>query len=303
MKGVNLPKIDVPTFDGKLLHWNTFWEQFDVAVNSKSCLSDAEKLVYLQHALKGGQAKQAIEGLSRSGDQYAEAVLCLKERFNRPRLIYQAHVRMIVSAPSLKEGTGKELRHMHDLVQQHLRALKSLGHEAPGPFITSLHELKLDATTMFEWLHHSQTSLDVPHYDNLLKFINLRAQASKSSASDSNKKPTRQEVSLSRKQPFSKSVASFAANADIPMNCVICKKDKHPLYACTKYKALNHAEKLSTVKSNGLCINCMRPGHYIKECNSANIAKDHTIPFYTYIPRVIHPLRTLVIHLFLTILQ
>ena len=25
-KGVRLPKIDVPTFDGNLLHWNTFWK-------------------------------------------------------------------------------------------------------------------------------------------------------------------------------------------------------------------------------------------------------------------------------------
>ena len=62
-KGVKLPKIDVPTFDGNLLHWNTFWEQFDVAVHSKTGLSDAEKLVYLQHALKGGTAKHAIEDL------------------------------------------------------------------------------------------------------------------------------------------------------------------------------------------------------------------------------------------------
>jgi len=125
-KGVKLPKIDVPTFDGNLLNWNTFWEQFEVSVHSKTGLSDAEKLVYLQHALKGGAAKQAIEGLSRSGDHYAEAIECLKDRYNRPRLIHQAHVRMIVDAPALKDGSGKELRRLHDVVQQHLRALKSL---------------------------------------------------------------------------------------------------------------------------------------------------------------------------------
>ena len=63
-KGVKLPKIDIPTLDGNLLHWTTFWEQFNVAVHSKSGTTNAEKLVYLQHALKGGSAKQAIEGLS-----------------------------------------------------------------------------------------------------------------------------------------------------------------------------------------------------------------------------------------------
>ena len=102
-KGVKLPKIDVPTFDENLLHWTTFWEQFDIAVHSKSGLTDTEKLVYLQHVLKGGSAKQAIEGLSRSGDYYAEAIECLKDRYSRPHLIHQAHVRMIVDAPPLKD--------------------------------------------------------------------------------------------------------------------------------------------------------------------------------------------------------
>ena len=33
-KGVKLPKWDVPTFDGDILNWNQFWEQFCVSVES-----------------------------------------------------------------------------------------------------------------------------------------------------------------------------------------------------------------------------------------------------------------------------
>ena len=55
-------------------------------------------------------------------------------RYNRPRLIHQAHVRMIVEAPSLKDGHGKELRKLHYIIQQHLRALKAMGHELSSPF-------------------------------------------------------------------------------------------------------------------------------------------------------------------------
>ena len=32
-RAVKLPKIDVPTFDGELLHWQTFWEQFSISVD------------------------------------------------------------------------------------------------------------------------------------------------------------------------------------------------------------------------------------------------------------------------------
>lgn len=277
-KGVKLPKIDVPTFDGNLLHWSTFWEQFDVSVHSKSSISDAEKLVYLQHSLKGGSAKQAIEGLSKSGEHYVEAVQCLKDRYNRPRLIHQAHVRSIVDTPSLKEGAGKELRQLHDVVQQHLRALKSLGHDPPGPFITSLLELKLDATTMFEWQRHSQDSLDVPLYNDLLKFINLRAQAAESSSAEPAKKSA---TPNTKGHSVGKSVAAFAASTGLPINCVACKREKHPLYACTVFKALGHEDRVSLLKSNGLCLNCMRPGHYIRDCTSASRCKRCQKPHHT----------------------
>ena len=123
-KGVKLPKLDVPTFDGNILNWRSFWEQFRVSVHDRSTLSDSEKLVYLQHSLKYGSAKSIIEGLSRSGDNYLEAVECLQVRFGRPRLIYQAQVRMISETPDLKDGTSKELRRLHNTAQQHLRALK-----------------------------------------------------------------------------------------------------------------------------------------------------------------------------------
>ena len=97
-------------------------------------------------------------------------------------------MRTILEAPALKEGTKKELRRLHDTVQQHLRALKAMGHEPSGPFITSALELKLDANTMFEWQRHSQEHQDVPHFRELLDFINLRAQASEASAGDAGKK-------------------------------------------------------------------------------------------------------------------
>ena len=182
-KGVKLPKLDVPTFDGNILHWRSFWEQFCVSIHDRSNLSDTEKLVYLQQSLKNGSAKSTIEGLSRSGEYYAEAAECLG--YDRPRLIHQTHVRMILEAPPLKNGSGKELRRLHDVVQQHLRALKAMDYEPSGPFITSVLELKLDVNTVFEWQKHSQDSTDVPHYRRLLKFINLRAQASETPASGS----------------------------------------------------------------------------------------------------------------------
>ena len=281
--GVKLPKLDVPTFDGNILNWKTFWEQFGVSVHGRSKLADSEKLAYLRHALKGGSAKSVIEGLSRSGDHYDEAIICLKSRFDRPRLIHQGHVQKILEAPNLRDGSGRELRRLHDAAQQHLRALKALGHEPSGSFITSLLELKLDVNTMFEWQRHSQTSPDVPHYKDLLEFIDLRAQASESSLSEAGKKSYKTDSASSSKKSFisTKPVASFAASADTSSNCMTCKSEKHPLYACPKFRSLSHDRKMSTLKDNGLCINCMRPGHFVRSCRSLHRCKVCQKPHHT----------------------
>ncbi len=124
--GVRLPKLDVPTFDGNIIHWTQFWEQFTISVHNRTNLSNAEKIIYLQHTLKDGSARSVI-GLSNSGDNYDEAVKCLKSRFDILRLIHRTHVQTIVDTPALKEGNGKELRRLHDDIQQHVRALKTLG--------------------------------------------------------------------------------------------------------------------------------------------------------------------------------
>ena len=83
-KGVRLSKLEVPTFDDDILHWQTFWEQFCVAIYDCSDISDTQKLVYLCHSLKDGTANFAIEGLFRSGEHYAKAVECLKSRYSCP---------------------------------------------------------------------------------------------------------------------------------------------------------------------------------------------------------------------------
>ena len=233
--------------------------------------------------MKGGSARGTIEGLSRSGDNYKEAIECLKARYDRPRLIHQAHVKAVLEAVPLKDGTGRELRKLHDTVQQHLRALKSMGYKPSGPFITSTLELKLDQSTMFEWQKHSQKSPGVPHYQDLLDFLNLRAQASESSLTDhSSRRPKHDTSNVKKVSTNGGFIASFAANSEPSSSqCILCKLEKHPLYACSQFRNMSHDEKVSTLKSNRLCMNCLGPNHFVKQCKSLHRCKQCQKPHHT----------------------
>ena len=208
----------------------------------------------------------------------------MKSRYDRPRLIHQTHVRLILEAPPLKEGTGKELRRLHDIVTQHLRALKSMEYDPSGPFITSILELKLDTTTLFEWQKHSQSKAEVPHYQELLTFIDLRAQASEGSATaTAASKRVRNEPAPPKRTPATgRSVASFASNHDtVSSPCILCQNEKHPLYVCPKFKPLSHDQKVSLLRDNNLCMNCLSSGHFVKQCKSVHKCRKCQRPHLT----------------------
>ncbi len=178
---------------------------------------------------------------------------------------------MITESLPLKDRSGKELCGLHDVAQQHLRALKAMGHEPLGAFFISLLELKLDSSTMFEWQKHTQDQVGSPHYDELLEFLNLRAQAAETNTPYQTRRPKDDHKlggnTLRNKRVLSYTVAT--SNKSLSA-CVACNTEKHILYACMKFRALRHSDKMSIVKSNKLCTNCLKPGHFTSNCESVH---------------------------------
>ena len=126
--------------------------------------------------------------------------------------------------------------------------------------------MKLDSTTMFEWQRHSQDHADVPDYQELLDFLNLRAQAAEASA---------------EKKRVSKPINSMVVSATPTDDCIACGQEKHQLYSCAKFRSLSHAGKMSLLRSKNYCLNCLRPGHFVKKCRSLNHCKHCQRPHHT----------------------
>jgi len=177
---IELPKVNIPTFDGDILNWVTFWEQFEIAIHSNKKLHDVQKLAYLRDAVEAGPAKHVIKGLSHSASSYEQAVECLQQRYDKPRFIHQSHVSAIVEASSIKTGSAKELRLLHDVVNQHVRSLRAIKGDTFEAFVSSSVEMKLDRASKFAWQQSVRERKDVPPIDELLEFIDSRAQASES---------------------------------------------------------------------------------------------------------------------------
>ena len=72
-----LPKLDLPSFTGDILTWQTFWESFETTVHLNPSLTNIQKFSYLKSQIHH-EAAQCISGLSLTNANYEQAVILLK---------------------------------------------------------------------------------------------------------------------------------------------------------------------------------------------------------------------------------
>ncbi|KAK8772528.1 hypothetical protein V5799_024231 [Amblyomma americanum] len=129
---IKLPKQELTKFDGKRKNWQPFWEQFEVAVQKSTELSNIDRLNYLKTLLTG-EAVTAIAGLQASGDCYSDAVDILRQRFGNPEALVQDHMQGLIDVkPVFSARNVRALRGLYGEIHVHMRGLKALGIEDDG---------------------------------------------------------------------------------------------------------------------------------------------------------------------------
>ena len=232
-------------------------------------MRDVEKLAYLRDALKDGSAKLVIQGLLQAAGNYAEAIKCLQERYDRPRLIHQAHVRAILEAPPLKDDSTKVLRRLHDTLNQHLRALKAMEHNCFDTFITAAAELKFNQLATCKWQKFSRDCDSISPYSALLKFLDLEARGAENTVGDGER---RRPVVTSGKKPLQSLL--MRSISTIPV-WVVRRPNIHATHA-KRSKGYRANVKMGIVRDNTFCLNCLGSGHFLKESPSGQRCKNAT---------------------------
>ena len=132
-----------------------------------------EKLTYLQDTLKGSPARFMIQGLTRTSENYEEAFKCLKERYDRPRLVQEEHIRSIMDTVPVKNGNDKELPSLYDAATQHYRALNAAKSDSFDTVLTVILEQK---KTRLKWAEFSSDNESVAPCTEFLKFLDLQVR-------------------------------------------------------------------------------------------------------------------------------
>ena len=248
---VKLPTFTIRPFNGELTAWTTFWDSYKAAIHDNPALSDIAKFNYLRSLLEC-TALDAIAGLMLTATNYWEAVSILEKRFGNKQQIVAKHMDALLNVEAVTSTSHlKSLRHLHDLVESHVRSLKSSG-------VPSGSYGRLLASVLVNKLPQELQLIVSWNLDAMMEVVEGEIQARERTAAVS----TGQVKRLGGKeQPTA--AALLAGTSSSGPTCSYCRQT-HPSNACGVVTQPEARKRI--LQRSGRCFVCLRRGHISCEC-------------------------------------
>ncbi|XP_029054340.2 uncharacterized protein LOC114881663 [Osmia bicornis bicornis] len=260
---MKLPVAELPKFHGDTDDWLSYKNTFTTMIDARTDLADLEKFLYLKSSLKG-EALTKISLFSASEENYKNAWQMLVDTYEKRRTLVTKHMYAILDTKVLTKATPNGLSKLIDDVRQHLLMLKLLDVTPDNTVIISILERALPHDVREKW--EESLNLDVlPTVDQFYKFINEtvsrmrtleQAGCREKAETQTGSKRRADRDSRATKTRKSESSARTLVTAT-PFACTYCKK-AHSVYKCPAFEKLTTSQRWETVKSKGLCRNCLR---------------------------------------------
>ncbi|XP_011707948.1 PREDICTED: uncharacterized protein LOC105462796 [Wasmannia auropunctata] len=263
LPGIRLPTIELPKFSGEASEWLTFCDTFESLIHRNDTIDPIQKFHYLEAALQEGAA-QIIKSLEFTAVNYTVAWKTICNRFNNKRLLTHNHIKAIFNINSIKEESAAQIRETVDMLSKHLRALNALDQatEHWDALLIYLVSTKLDSVTTRAW-EKERAGNEIPTLDDFKTFLNSRADLLETL--ELNNK------SFGKVESKSKQLDRLKVKALLVQNqrCSMCK-EAHKLSTSKRFLDLTPQERASHLRDAKLCLNCMRPGYFIKGCKASS---------------------------------
>ncbi|XP_076545268.1 uncharacterized protein LOC143305457 [Osmia lignaria lignaria] len=173
-----LPEIQLPTFSGYPLQWESFRDLFRSLVHSVPNLPDVQKFLYLKTALTG-EAAEVIQNTPITDAGYQGAWEDLEQRYGNLRFLSFSHHQALLSCSPAQQQSAAELKRLLDTFRQSIRAYTALNKPVPqwDEWFVYFLSQKLDKTTHLAWETSLADSRDIPSFRQLSLFMENRIQA------------------------------------------------------------------------------------------------------------------------------
>ncbi|KAG1680465.1 hypothetical protein GQR58_012386 [Nymphon striatum] len=276
---VKLPKLFIDPFDGDVLKWTTFFEQFKSSIHENNHLTPIDKFNYLKSLLRGAAAN-SIMGLPLTASNYNAAIELLQSRFGKPSVIIQGHITRLLSLSLLRSADDiTAFRRLLDELQINVRGLDGLGINGTTYSVILIPILvsRLPDSVRFEWAKRENS--ENATVEQFLEFLNREVELREKASHSIN---FRVENNKSVTNKVFKSTVSTLYSSSNQLKCPVCSAF-HRVVQCTEF--LNSDDKEKVIKRLNLCFNCLSPGHRVSQCPSKYTCKICKLKHHSLIHR------------------
>ena len=276
----NLPKRELPSFDGAADQWIDFIVKFKEMVHDQFCLSATQKFSYLlQHV--NGEAERSIKGFSYERIGYVLALKRLKYMFGQPAKVAHAHINKVTRGKPLTDNDNPALYEFYFAISELLITLNRMCYYSDLYSTDILRQVirRLPPRLQNKWMEKSFVirKSEEPNLTHLEKWLQDRIMAQRDpympthSSREDRRKPYKTLMTrVDKRKPTNqyKGKQDRRSNQLKNMKCKLCSSSTHRLSQCEIFKSKNINERTEIVKKNGLCYNCLSDKHKLNGCNS-----------------------------------
>ncbi|XP_037931127.1 uncharacterized protein LOC119665940 [Teleopsis dalmanni] len=186
----------------------------------------------------------------------------IEATFEEPQ---QEVVNMLLSQQSLTSESSSGLKSLHDVTKECILGLHAQGIpvEQWDAILVHLTLRKLDKVSHAAFEQSLKDNRSLVSLQELLQFIENRFQSLDTFGRGFDQK----------RWNTSRLVAVTNEQFSTEKLCLACKRDSHPLYTCKSFLQDAPSKRLHLDQQMRLCINCLKTGHFAKECKSSSCKK------------------------------
>ena len=174
--------MELKTFDGNVLKWHEFWENFEHCVHNQPLVQELQKFSYLKSCLRG-PAFVCISNFELRSENYGPAIQLLKERYGHKNVLKKAHLDSFEKlAPVSNSRDVPRLKRLYEDVESHYKALLAVNvmpHEYTTTMVPKLLEkLPMDVRIKLNETKDENEDLKIDELvEELRKIVTIREKS------------------------------------------------------------------------------------------------------------------------------
>lgn len=261
-----LPQISITKFDGTPENWMAFNSLFQSVLKENEGMDDTQKMQTLMSVLEEEPAK-LIRNIPYTDGNFDVAWTTLEQKYFKRRKLIDKQIDYLLDHPTILAKSSASITAVIDRLNESMNVLSLLKVKTDYwfPIVTRIVIRKMDTDLRGSFEDSFEGSNDVPTIDLLKKFLDTRSRVAENYVNE-----PKQNIKYYKESSATEPSTQYKTRNYLA--CIVCNQ-KHSIYKCQTFRAMDMKTKVDIILQRKLCTNCLNQTHTITKCESKHVCK------------------------------